>query len=59
MKGKTRKLVEGNKGVGKDDLGPKIINPKEKFGEFYCLGILFHQGTLLGTWKDKNERSYL
>lgn len=44
---KTKKFLEENKGVGKDYLGPKIINLKGKVDEFYYLKILFHQMTLL------------
>lgn len=35
VKGKTRKLLEGNKGVGKEDLASKSINLKGKVDEFY------------------------
>lgn len=51
VKGKTVKLLEGNKGAGKDYLGPKMINLKGKVEEFYYLTMLFHQMTPLGEKK--------
>lgn len=60
VKGKAVKLLEGNKGSGKDYLGPKMINLKGKVEEFYYLTMLFHQMTP-SEKKDKsqNERRSL